>query len=98
MRRYNIQEVAKKVVHAFIRFKIDNKLVISEEDAFNLLSYSVKSLYNMDCIEYSDTICEYGYDCIKTLKKINSIPKKLNLEDTVHLLDLVRGYFIYKSI
>lgn len=98
MRRYDIRDIAKRVVNAFLHFKLENKLQISDREAFDLLSYSVKSMYGMECEEYSDTTCEYGYSCSQMLKKTRGVPKRLSLEDKTHLLDLIRGYFLSKTV
>lgn len=98
MKRYDIRDVAKRIVTAFLRFKLDNKLEISDEESFGLLSYSIKDRYGLECQEYSDIICEYGYYCSLHLRNTKGIPRKLNIEDATKLLDLVRAYFILKSI
>lgn len=95
---YNVNRVSVAYVKAFQRFLEENKLDDwSNEQKYNLLSYSLSRLYGLESAVYTVGISEYGEDCICFLGALKRTPKhrdKITFGDRVSIVSLSQAYFV----
>lgn len=76
--KYRVNDVARIYAKEFLNFLVKSKISSYNKNAYELFVYSIYSIYN---IEYSgrlnSLIIKNGEKCIKHLKSINGVPKRI---------------------
>lgn len=89
--------LARTYVKGYYNFVVRYTNILSQERAYLLFEYAIKSLYNLEtCISTGDTL-RFGKDCIDYLSKLKNTPRnceEINFEDRVHLVDYCSMYFL----
>lgn len=94
--KYNILDVAKLYVKGFTCFISDAK-IHNIEDCYDLFSYTLKSIYNLETCEFSRTIERLGGKCIKYLSSIKGTPRKIkgmSLKDRISVVEFTISYYV----
>lgn len=95
MKRYNIFVIARLYFRRYFEFLIKNTNINKQGDAINLFIYSLKRLYGVDAVEYSEAIAKYGDSCIKYLgstPKTPKVPLRVMFEDKIRIISICEGY------
>lgn len=94
-KKYNLFIVARLYLKGYYQFLIKNTNIRKSSDAYTLFMYSVKRLYELESVEYNDSVDKYGEECVKYLDKIPETPKnkkKVSFEDRVRIVSICEGY------
>lgn len=95
---YNLKTVTGHYVNGYYQFLDKNKLLNEEkEDLFNLFSYCLKHIYGLPSSEKNYFIDMYGAECIKRLKKLKGVPKKVEkiaTAERVSIVTMCNNYFV----
>lgn len=94
---YNIHVLARVYSKEFCKFLNKYKIKTDETNAFELFSYSMKKIYDIETTEYNLEIRKYGEKCIKFLSKVKGIPldlRKAPLEERINLIKCCRVYIV----
>lgn len=94
-KRYNIFIISRLYLRNYYKYIIENTDIVKEDEAYSLFIYSMKKLYDLDTVEYSNSIVKYGEECIEYLRNIPDTPKNketLSFEDRVRLVSVCEGY------
>lgn len=95
---YNIDSVSRKYVIAFYKFLGEKGISLAcKVGLYELLSYSLNKIYDLDTAEYNDLIVKYGTECVSYLSKISGVPKsplKIGLCSRVWLVCYCKSVFL----
>lgn len=94
-KKYNIFIISRLYLKSFYNFLITETDIRSTKEAYSLFIYSVKKLYDLDTVEYSSAINEYGSACVEYLNNTPNTPvnkKKVPYEDKVRIVSVCEGY------
>lgn len=94
---YNIHVLARVYSKEFCKFLKRHRIRTNENNAFELFSYSMKTIYGIETSEYNLEIRKYGERCIKFLSKVKGIPldlRKATVEERMNLIKCCKVYII----
>lgn len=95
---YNISSISKRYIVAFYKFLGEKGISLSwKVGLYELLSYSLSKIYDLDTAEYNDLIVKYGDECVSYLSKITGVPKyplKIGLCGRVWLVYYCKSAFL----
>ena len=94
---YNIFIISRLYLKNYYKFLVTKTDITDSDEAFSLFMYGMKKLYNLDTMEFSDSISKYGDKCVDILRKTKNTPKKKNIqelsfEDRVRVVSVSEGY------
>lgn len=95
---YNLKRLSTTYVKGFREYLKTKELSgWSNEQQYNLLSYSICKLYNLESAAYARGTSKYGRSCVKYLASLRSTPKhidKIPFAERVELVCMVQAYFV----
>ena len=95
---YDLKKVTGIYVKGFCDFIEKNKLGNEDmQGLYDLFSYAIKGIHGLPCSERNYFTDVYGDDCIKHLKKLRGVPKKvskLDTNDRIAIVTMCKSYFV----
>lgn len=95
---YNLKKVTGVYVKGYYNFLIDKKIENENmEELYDLFSFSIKNIYELPSSERNFFTDTYGDECIKHLRKLRGVPKKIGKLDTNSRLSIVtmcKSYYV----
>lgn len=94
-KKYNMFIISRLYLKSFYKFLVEKTNIRSSKESYNLFMYSIKKLYDLETVEYSESINKYGKDCIKYLSNTSGTPnnkENISYEDRVRLVSVCEGY------
>lgn len=96
-KKWDINMLARTYVKGYYDFVVKYTNILSQERAYMLFEYAIKSLYGLEICNSNKDIIRFGDDCINYLSKLKNTPTKcdeIKFEDRVHLVDYCSMYFL----
>lgn len=95
---FNLKAVTRHYVNGYFDFLKKNKLLDEQkEDLFDLFSYCLKHIYGLPSSENNYFIDMYSEGCIKHLKKLKGVPKKVDkitVSERVSIVTMCNNYYL----
>ena len=93
---YNLKKVTGIYVKGFCSY-MENQKIHNEnkEELYDLFSYCIKNIHGLPACEHNYFTEQYGEDCIKYLKKLKGVPKKINklgANDRISIVFMCKSY------
>lgn len=96
--RYSLLRIANSYVREFNLF-CEYVKIYSKDEKYSLLAYSLKTIYELDCCEFCNSIYMYGEACIRRLKSLDDMPdvKRLNFSDKNKILNISLSLYVLQQ-
>lgn len=101
IKKHNIFMISRLYVRNFYKFVIENTNITDTEEAYGLFMYCMKKLYNLDTIEFNNSIEYYSERCIEYLGSLPNTPinkDRIPYEDRVRTISICGAYIVATDI